>query len=537
VTAGAGPGEQPPAAGLTGAEAQDRLARYGPNMVAEERPRRMRVLLGKLSGPVPWMLEATVILEAAAGKLVEAVIVAALVVFNGVLGFAQEGRARGALALLRSRLAVRARVCRDGRWQLTDADGLVPGDLVHVRLGDIVPADIAVGGGTVRADQSVLTGESAEVETGPGGTLYAGSVIRAGEVTGQVTATGARTYFGRTAELVRTATTASHLEDTIFKVVRSLLIMDGALVVAVLAYGIATGLPASELLPFVLILLVATVPVALQATFTLATSLGAVQLAGAGVLVTHLTAVEEAAAMDLVCADKTGTLTQNRLSVLAVRPYGTHAEDEVLALAAAASDEATQDPIDLAVLAAATARHATPMGRRAGFVPFDPAVKRSEAVVDSAGTRSRVVKGAPAAVAALTGGQPRLDADVAALAATGARVLAVAAGTGRLELAGLIALGDPLRPDAAAIIGRLRQLGVRVVMVTGDTAATALAVARQLGIGDRLGPGQLQPAQRPHPPSPAQDPPPEEDLGFDVVAGCCPRTSCGWSNAPSGPGM
>jgi H+-transporting ATPase len=524
VTVGGGRAGQGPAGGLTSGEAAARLARYGPNTVPEERPHLARALLGKLSGPVPWMLEATVVLEAVAGKPAEAVIVAALVVFNGVLGFAQEGRARDTLALLRSRLAVRARVCRDGRWHTADAEGLVPGDLVHVRLGDIVPADIAVGEGAVRADQSVLTGESAEAEAGPGGMLYAGSVIRHGEASGQVTATGPRTYFGRTADLVRTAKTASHLEETIFKVVRSLLVMDGALAVAVLAYGIAAGLPAGELLPFVLILLVATVPVALQATFTLATSLGAVELARAGVLVTHLTAVEEAAAMDLVCTDKTGTLTQNRLSVLAVRPYGSRTEASVLALAAAASDEATQDPIDLAVLAAAASRHAPPAGRRAGFVPFDPAAKRSEAVLEAGGTRTRVVKGAPAAIAALTAGYPGLDADVAALAAAGARVLAVAAGPGPLELAGLIALGDPLRPDSAAVTARLRQLGVRVVMVTGDTAATALAVARQLGIGERLGPGrELQPL---HPPAAAPDAPAagmQEDLGFDVVAGVLPE--------------
>ena len=505
VRAGAG-------GGLSGAEAARRLARYGPNAIAEQQRHVVRTLLAKLMGPVPFLLEAAVVLELAAGKVTEAIIVAALVVFNGLLSFVQEGRARDALALLRSRLAVRSRVLRDGRWQLVDAEGLVPGDLVHVRVGDIVPADAVVSDGVASVDQSVLTGESGEVGVGSGGTLYAGSIVRRGEATGEVTATGAGTYFGRTAELVRGAKTASHLEETIFKVVWALLAMDGALVVAILAYGIVARLAASELLPFVLILVVATVPVALPATFTLATSLGALELAGHGVLVTHLSAIEEAAAMDLLCTDKTGTITENRLSVVAVRPYGKRSEAEVLAYAAAASDEATQDPIDLAVLADAAARGATGLGRRLRFVPFDPATKRSEAEVESDGTPMRVVKGAPAVLASLAQGPPGVAADVEALAAGGARGLAVAAGSPEaLELAGLVALGDPLRSDSAGLVERLKGLGIRVMMVTGDGAATALAVARQVGIGERVGSAEaLQTKQ-------------SADVDFDVVAGVLPE--------------
>jgi H+-transporting ATPase len=208
-----------PAGGLAGTEAAALLARYGPNEIGEERRHRVRALAGKLSGPVPWMLEAAIVLEIAAGKAAEAVIIALLVVFNAVLSFVQEDKAQGALALLRQRLQVRARVRRDGRWQVMDARELVPGDLVHLRMGDVVPADVTVSEGMVRADQSVLTGESAEVEAGPGGRLFAGSLLRRGEATGTVTATGAGTYYGRTAELVRTAKTVSHLEQTIFRVV------------------------------------------------------------------------------------------------------------------------------------------------------------------------------------------------------------------------------------------------------------------------------------------------------------------------------
>ena len=333
--------------GLSEAEAAERLARFGPNALPEGHRHPVRALAAKLTGPVPFLLEAAVVLEMAAAKATEAAIVACLLVFNGVLSFVQEGRAESALSLLRSRLAVHARVRRDGRWQLVDATGLVPGDVVHVRVGDIVPADLTITEGSVAVDQSILTGESADVEVTAGGACYSGSTVHRAEATGEVTATGAATYFGHTAELVRTAKTASHLEETIFRVVWALLALDGALVVAILAYGLVTDMPARELLPFVLILVVATVPVALPATFTLATSFGALELARAGVLVTRLSAIEEAAAMDLLCSDKTGTITENRLSVVGLHPIGGFDDSDLLALAAAASDEATQDPIDL----------------------------------------------------------------------------------------------------------------------------------------------------------------------------------------------
>ncbi len=511
-TAGDKPEASAVPGGLTEAEAAERLARLGPNSLAEERRHLLRRSAAKLSGPVPFLLEAAVVLELAAGKATEAAIVTVLVVFNAVLSFVQEGRAASALSLLRSRLAVRARVRRDGHWKLVDATALVPGDLVHVRVGDVVPADLAIADGSVAVDQSVLTGESADIEVAAGGACYSGSIVHRGEATGEVTATGSRTYFGHTAELVRTARTASHLEETIFRVVWALLALDGALVVAILAYGLVAHLPASELLPFVLILVVATVPVALPATFTLATSLGALELAHAGVLVTRLSAIEEAAAMDLLCSDKTGTITENRLSVVALRAFDGRSEAELLALAAAASDEATQDPIDLAVLEAAVAAAVPSPGRRLRFVPFDPATKRSEAILEVDGGELRAVKGAPAVVASLASSAAAddIEAAVSGLAASGARVLAVAAGSGRLDLAGLVALGDPVRADSAALVARLGDLGIRVVMVTGDSAPTAIAVARQVGIGDRLASLDDLRARR------------GGEIDFDVAAGVLP---------------
>jgi H+-transporting ATPase len=274
--------------GLTTDQAHRLLLKYGLNAIAEEKPHLIRVLLSKFWSPVPWMLEATIALELVLGKFLEAAIIAALLLFNASLSFIQEDRARGALALLRKRLAVKARVLRDGVWSLAPAEELVPGDFVHLRMGDIVPADIRIIEGNIQIDQSALTGESIPLEAGEGAPAYAGAVVKRGEASGEVCGTGPHTYFGKTAELVRSAETASHLESTIFAIVKYLVAMDAVLVTIIIVYAAITGMPFAETLPFALILLVASVPVALPATFTLATALGALELARKGVLVTRL---------------------------------------------------------------------------------------------------------------------------------------------------------------------------------------------------------------------------------------------------------
>jgi H+-transporting ATPase len=472
------------AAGLSAQEAQERLRRYGPNAVPEERPHPLLLFLHKFWSPVPWMLEATLLLELVLGKYTQAVIIGVLLVLNAVLSFLQERRASNALQLLRQHLTVQARVLRDGRWQLVLAQDLVPGDVVHVRMGDLAPADVMLRDGNILVDQSALTGESASVEVGAGNTAYAGSTVRRGEATGEVAATGPHTRFGKTAELVRTSRTPSHLEALIFTVVKYLVALDVLLVVAILVYAVVGGIALVEIVPFALILLVASVPVALPATYTLASALGSLELARRGVLVTRLSAVEEAAAMDVLCSDKTGTITKNQLAVAALRPCASHSEDELLELAALACDDATQDPIDLAIVAAAKERNVpTQQRQRLQFFPFDPATKRSEALLSEPAGVLHVVKGAPAVVTALTEGDPLPDADVEALAGRGCRVLAVAAGPqGHLRLVGLLALQDPPREDSQAVLQILGDLGVRVVMVTGDGAATAQAIAAQVGI-------------------------------------------------------
>ena len=473
--------------GLTRAEAEIRLRQYGPNAVREAKPHLLLAIAKKFWAPVPWMLEVTIILELILGKRPEAVIIGFLLVFNAGLGFVQENRAQNALALLRKRLPVKARVLREGQWQLLPAEDLVPGDFIHVRMGDVMPADVRLADGHIQVDQSTLTGESLPLEAESGRATFAGSVVIRGEASGEVTATGARTYFGKTAELVRTATTVSHLQAIIFTIVKYLVMLDGALVLILLLYSRLAHLPIMEMLPFALMLLVASVPVALPATFTLATALGSMELAGSGVLVTRLSAIEEAAAMEVLCSDKTGTITQNRLAVAGLQPYAPYGENDLLRFGMLASDAASQDPIDLAILAAADSHHIDPAGwQTLELIPFEPATKLSEAILSKSSQRSRAIKGAPEAVANRVKSVPDYSPDMERLAAQGYRVLAVAAGPNDdLSFVGLLALEDPPRDDSKTLIQSLHDLGVRVIMITGDGLATARAVATRVGIGGR----------------------------------------------------
>jgi H+-transporting ATPase len=484
--------------GLTSAEARQRLLKYGPNMVAEDRPHPWLLFLRKFWAPVPWMLEATIALQFALGKTDEAAIISVLLIFNAALGFAQENRANNALSLLKSRLAIQVRVLRDKVWQQAAAQALVPGDVVHLRMGDFAPADMRLIDGQVLLDQSSLTGESLPVEAGTGATVHAGAIVKRGEASGEVTATGAHTYFGKTAELVRIAKTASHLEILIITIVKYLVALDAILVTALLLYSWIHGIAITEVLPFALILLVASVPIALPATYTLATALGALELVKNGVLVTRLSAIEEAAAMDVLASDKTGTITQNRLALTALHAGPSFTDNELLHWAALACDHATQDPIDLAILDAAQSRgQLSEMPQRLSFIPFDPESKRSEAQYDQNGNKLRVLKGAPRVIAALVMGRLDISADVERLGADGSRVLAVAVETDNngLQFAGLVALQDPPREDSHLLIQNLHDLGVRVLMVSGDGPATARAVAERVGIGTRVcSPENLQKA-------------------------------------------
>lgn len=474
----------PPLPGLTSGQAAERLQQFGANTIAETKGNPLLVFLKKFWAPIPWMLEITILLELYLGKNVEAIVIAALLVFNAILSFTQENRAQNALSLLRQKLTVQTRTRRDGSWQLVPARDLVPGDVIHLRMGDLVPADVHLANGLVEIDQSTLTGESVPVEAGSGQMAYAGAVITRGEATGEITTTGTHTKFGKTAELVREAKTGSHLEEIIFSIVKYLVIADTILVALVIGYAFYTQIALYQILPFALIILIASVPVALPATFTLTTALGASDLAKQGVLVARLSAIEEAAAMTILASDKTGTITENRLTLNAVHAYPPFREEDVIRLGALASRAATQDPLDLAIIEGARDRKIEFAGERLSYVPFEPATKRSEALIlQEDRSTIRVLKGAPQTVASLAGKQD-VNGDVSGLAGRGNRVLAVASGpeTGPLQMVGLLGLQDTPRPDSRSLIQELNELGVRVVMVTGDEPLTAKVVAGQVGI-------------------------------------------------------
>ena len=480
----------PPPNGLTGDEARRRLEKFGPNAIPDTATNPLRRALTKFWAPVPWMLEAAIALEAALGRYVEAAIIAVLLAFNAALGFLQEGRAQATLAALKSRLALNASVRRDNAWATVPAAGLVPGDIVKLSLGAVVAADVRLTGGSVLLDQSMLTGESVPIEAGAGFETFAGALVRRGEAVAEVTATGARTKFGRTAELVRTAHVESSQQKAVLRVVRNLAMFNGVLIAVLMAYAHALKLPLGETVPLLLAAVLASIPVALPATFTLAAALGARALAHLGVLPTRLSAVDEAASIDVLCADKTGTLTQNELTVTAVHAMSGFDEPHVLGLAALASSDGGQDPVDGAIHAAAAKNMAPDLPKAIKFVPFDPATKMSEATAAGPGGAAvRVVKGAFTAVAALTPASPDASKTESDLEARGFRVLAVAVGPpAALKLAGIIALSDPPRPDSAALIKELHSLGVRTVMVTGDAPATAAIVAREVGLDGAVSP-------------------------------------------------
>jgi H+-transporting ATPase len=473
-------------AGLSSLEVESRQTKFGSNTVAEEDVHPIKRLAMYFWAPVPWMLEATVVLQIAIGQELTAFMVALLLLLNVALGAFQESRANSALVLLKQRLSLKSRVKRNGFWVEVPAAELVPDDIVQVSLGDIVPADIVLLSGSLLVDQSMLTGESIPVDTLVGQKTYAGGLVRRGEAIAKVSATGARTYFGRTAELVSVAHVESAEQKAVLGVVRNLTAVNFVIAIGIVAYALVINISVQQIALLVLTALLSAVPVALPATFTLAAALGARTLAMKGVLLTRLSALHEAATIDVLCADKTGTLTLNELAVGAVVPSKPGCQEaDVLGYAALASSVDGLDPIDTAI------RNLISKGRGTGsapsvaasFKPFDPATKTAEATAINESGEIRIIKGAPAALRSLVPISAQSNAALDALTRAGYRTLAVAAGAPEsLELIGFIAFGDPPRPDSAQLLTELRSLGVRPVMITGDAAVTAATVAHSIGL-------------------------------------------------------
>ncbi len=490
-------GDRELSVGLTGAEAAQRLAEEGRNTLPERSTPPLLVFLGKFWSPVPWMLEAAIAVETLLGRVGDAIGIGLLLGLTAALAFFQENRAERALNLLRQKWVGMARVFRDGSWLRIPVTEIVRGDRIHLRVGDLVPADAWLQSGAVAVDESSLTGEPFAKEKEGGAILYGGTVIRKGEATGEVFATGARTSFGRISGLVSSARAPSQVEQTIFRIVRWLVGIDAVLVILVFGYGLVHSLPLSEVLPFALVLLITSVPAALPATFAMTSALGAQELAKRGVLVRRLAAVENAATMDILLADKTGTVTNNEAVLLDVVALAPVTREELLTWGAMASLEASEDPLDRAIFALAKKEQLPlPEESQLSFTPFDPSTKSSGADFQRDANHFRVLKGAPSAIERTVGGFSAAVAQtVETLSSRGLRVLAVASGSPeRLRLAGFLGFSDPVRNDSQSLVSRLQDLGIRVLLVTGDAVPAARAVAREVGIGSRVCPSPIPPS-------------------------------------------
>jgi H+-transporting ATPase len=483
--------------GLTASEAEKRRQQYGPNEIPEKKANPLLKFLSYFWGPIPWMIEAAAVISAVIHHWEDFYIIFTLLVINAVVGFRQEHSADNAIELLKEKLALRARVLRDGKWADLPAGELVPGDVIRVRLGDILPADVKLlDGDYLQIDESALTGESLPVEKHISDVGYSGSIVRQGEMDALVVTTGMNTYFGKTAKMVEEAKTQSHFQRAIIKIGDYLIVLAVILVAVIFLVAVFRHESMAQTLQFALVLTVAAIPAALPAVLSVTMAVGAVALAKKEAIVSRLVAIEEMAGMDALCSDKTGTITKNELTVGEIKPFGSFTADQCLLFAALASRQEDKDPIDTAIIAkAATPDQGRPPAERhkvVAFKPFDPVSKRTEATIDGPDGRFKVTKGAPQVILSLAADKEALSRDVDqgvnSFAAKGYRALAVAmAGdNGAWQLAGLIALYDPPREDSAETIDTARKMGVKVRMVTGDHEAIAKEIAKEVGLDTNI---------------------------------------------------
>ncbi|KPJ58237.1 MAG: metal ABC transporter ATPase [Deltaproteobacteria bacterium DG_8] len=495
--------------GLSEEEASKRLKEYGYNEITEKKLNPLLKFLTYFWGPIPWMIEIAAILSAIVHHWADFGIIVIMLVINAVVGFWQEYKADNAIEQLKKKLALNARVLRDGQWQVIPARELVPGDVIRIRLGDIIPADVKLlKGDYALIDESALTGESLPVEKHAENQVYGGSIVKQGEMDAMVTGTGMKSYFGRTAKLVAEATTKSHLQKAVIKIADYLIVITIALIVVLLGVALFRHENFIETVQFMLILTVASIPVALPAVLSVTMAIGAGNLAKKKTIVSRLEAVEELAGMDTLCSDKTGTLTKNELTLAPPISFGSYQSKDVILFAALASQRENQDPIDLAILKGTADFSPEEIIKRfqiQSFTPFDPVSKRTEAMVkDDQGKVFKVSKGAPQVILALLENRevvsPEINQEVERLAAKGYRTLGVASTdeTGTWRFVGLIPLFDPPRDDSAATVETAREMGIEVKMVTGDHVAIAKTIAGQLGLKTNITPASSILAQKDH---------------------------------------
>ncbi len=484
--------------GLSSEEASKRLGVFGPNEIVEKKKNPLIEFLSYFWGPIPWMIEAAAILSAIIQHWEDFVVIILMLIINAIVGFWQEKKADNTIELLKQKLATQAQVLRDGIWLVIPARQLVPGDIVRVRLGEMVPADLKlVEGDYLQTDESALTGESLPVEKKQDDIAYSGSIVRQGEMNGLVVNTGMHTYFGKTAQLVEEATTRSHFQQSVIKIGYYLIIIAVVLVALIFVASFLRYESIFETLRFSLVLLVAAIPVALPAVLSITLAVGALNLTKRGIIVSRLRTIQELAGVDILCSDKTGTITKNEIAVAGVAPQKSLTENDVIKLAALASREDDKDPIDTAII---NKNRVDQADRGEGssletvvFKPFDPVTKRTEVTVRESGIKQfKVSKGAPQVILALIADNKtlseKIDAQVEAFAEKGYRALGVAStdSKGNWQFVGLVALFDPPRDDSADMINTAQTMGLDVKMVTGDHIAIAKQIARQINLGTNI---------------------------------------------------
>jgi H+-transporting ATPase len=479
--------------GLNQSEVEQKRKQFGFNEVPEKKANLWLQFAKKFWGLTAWLLEIIIALSLFLQNYTDVYIVLGLLILNAVLGFEEEIRASKAVDALKEKLRVNARVLREGVWKVLPAREIVPGDVVRIRPGDFVPADVKTVTGHLEVDQSALTGESFTVEKNPGDVLYSGSVVKRGESNGIVVSTGTKTFFGRTAQLVQLAKPKLHIEEVIASVVRWLLIIVSVLAIIALIFSVLRGFSVIDTLPIILAILLSAIPVALPAMFTVSMALGAMELSRKGVLITRLSAAEDAATMNVLCVDKTGTITLNKLSIVKTLPHNGFSEKDVVFYGALASQEANQDPIDIAFIESAK-REGLPIGdyKQTSFVPFDARTRRTEATLQKDGETFGVMKGAVRIIGTACGlnetEEKQLEEQTQEYALKGYRTLAVAKTNNNEKptLVGLAMLYDMPRPDSKQLIQELNKLGISVKMLTGDALPIAKETAKNVGLGENI---------------------------------------------------
>jgi len=482
--------------GLGEEEINNLLQKYGPNDIPEKKVSKLRKIFGYFWGPIPWMIEIAVILSLITGRYDDFWVILFLLCFNAIIGFWQENKADNAIELLKKKLAPTATVKRNGKWEEIAGSGIVPGDIVRVRIGEIIPADLTLyEGDYLEADESALTGESLPVTKNPFDTAYSGSVVKQGDMNGVVTATGINSFFGKTTKLIEQASTESHFQKAVMRIGDYLIILAIIMVVIVFLAGLFRHEDIVQTLQFALVLTVAAIPAALPAVLSVTMAIGAIALSKKEAIVSSLVAIEEMAGMDILCSDKTGTITENSLTVAEIIPYSNYSEEDVLTIAILASDKDTKDPIDTAIKTKGDENSSVKTLLKQNvvekFVPFDPVSKRTMATVIIGEKYYQVAKGAPQVIVALLKSAGNLEDSISKkideLALHGYRALAVAKtdDSGNWVFAGIIGLYDPPRKDSASTIETAKSMGVEVKMITGDHESIAKQIAGEIGLNTR----------------------------------------------------